>query len=137
MEPSLGDSVDDITGIVDDLVEDDVIEPVEPEPNKVLRQEPRRRNDSSSKKQENLRAKDLKSTSKMKVLRSEKKRVVYLTSDCIPTRLSVIPRPISANNRVSPISTGTNEIVTTPTTSPRKGRKDGWKLEGVCDCVCV
>ena len=46
MEPSLGDSVDDITGIVDDLVEDDVIEPVEPEPNKVLRQEPRRRNEA-------------------------------------------------------------------------------------------
>ena len=57
MEPSLGDSVDDITGIVDDLVEDDVLEPVEPEPNKVLRQEPRRRNDSSRKKQENLRVK--------------------------------------------------------------------------------
>ena len=54
MEPSVGDSVDDITGTVDDLVEDDVIEPVEPEPNKVLRQEPRRRNDSSSKTQENL-----------------------------------------------------------------------------------
>ena len=57
MEPSLVDSVDDITGIVDNLVEDDVLEPVEPEPNKVLRQEPRRRNDSSRKKQENLRVK--------------------------------------------------------------------------------
>ena len=46
--------MDDITGIIDDLVVDDVIELVEPESNKVLHQEPRRRNDSSSKKQENL-----------------------------------------------------------------------------------
>lgn len=52
MEPSLGDSVDDIIGGVDDLVEDDVIEPVELKPNK-----PRRRNNSSGKKQENLWAK--------------------------------------------------------------------------------
>ena len=41
-------------GGVDNLVEDDVIEPVESEPNKVLHQEPKRRNDSSSKKRENL-----------------------------------------------------------------------------------
>ena len=46
MDHSLGDSVDDITGIVDNLVEDDVIEPVQPKPNKVLRQEPRRRNEA-------------------------------------------------------------------------------------------
>ena len=32
--------------------------------------------------------KDLKSTSKMKVLRSEKKRAVYLTSDCIRLELN-------------------------------------------------
>jgi len=44
MEPSLGDSVDDIMGGVDNLVEDDVIEPVELKPNK-----PRRRNNSNSK----------------------------------------------------------------------------------------
>ena len=49
--------------------------------------------------------------------------------------------PIIATSRVSPIRTSVNELVTMPTNSPRKGRKEeGWKEVGrrcVCVCVCV